>query len=375
MKKQGQVKKFFENFILLMILVSLIQLFLEEYAIIKVLTIDWKNRIILLGLLMDLIFSFEFIVRTIAALKEKRFITYFFYQRGWIDFISSIPLLLLNSGPAALVIFQGNTVKKGVFVFLNIIRIIKAVRISRILRIVRILKIFGKIQNTESKMAQRHIATVTVIGVFSLLLCIIFSGFFILPDTNSLVQTRENDYSGKIEEIITNSELLNIPMEDYLKFSFYGDANIIFITYDSMTIIRNKPDYFIETHYSDDQYSVIKRGKITVEISLYDISVDKAKENLFYLLLIFVYVVSVVLIYSKTFAQTISDIIFIIFKGIKQKDYNLQVKIHKHYRDEEIYQFAQFYNEKYLPAKQKMNKKNTGTESKISFQDITKLKF
>ncbi len=89
------------------------------------------------------------------------------HQRGWIDLISSVPLLLLSSGPEVLLMVFPEIGHGAGLGFMSSIKIVKAVRVSRILRLLRLLKVMGKIQNTDSQMANRHIAMVSTIATMA----------------------------------------------------------------------------------------------------------------------------------------------------------------------------------------------------------------
>ncbi len=96
--------------------------------------------------------------------------SYLLKQRGWIDFLASIPLLLLNSFPHALALLAGAGLLSGLGSFLNTLKVIKAIRIARILRLLRVIKLFRGIRYARSPMAQRHLSTITTIAVSILVL-------------------------------------------------------------------------------------------------------------------------------------------------------------------------------------------------------------
>jgi len=105
--------------------------------------------------------------------------------QGWIDFIASVPLVVLNSGPAFIALMAGSGVLFSVGGILNILKIVKTVRIARILRLLRVLKIFKQIKNTNSVMAQRHIQKITAMVITTFVFTVfgfsLFSGFLGFP--------------------------------------------------------------------------------------------------------------------------------------------------------------------------------------------------
>ena len=162
---------FIENFILFVIFMVLVQTFLEDLAVI--LSWSWSVRKILIitGFGFDLFFTMEFLTRYFSALKKGKGIQYFVYQRGWIDLIASLPLLLLSSGPAVISLIAGGAFVTGAGM-LNMLKVVKTVRIARILRLLRLLKVFKKIKFVHSSMAQRHLTRIITTVISSLVLAL-----------------------------------------------------------------------------------------------------------------------------------------------------------------------------------------------------------
>ena len=178
---QNKLKSFIESIVIIAIFLVLIQTFLEDFSVLIGWTWNLRRILIFTGLGFDLFFSIEFLARFFSAVINKKGSKYFLEGRGWIDFLASIPLLLLNSGPAFFALLTGNSFFFAVGGLLNILKIIKAIRIARILRLLRILKIFKQIKHTGSKMAQRHIAKITTLSitafVFTLLVYSVFQQY------------------------------------------------------------------------------------------------------------------------------------------------------------------------------------------------------
>ena len=154
-----------ENIVIVAIILVLIQTFLEDFAVLA--GWSWSIRRILLftGFGFDIFFSIEFLSRLYFNFINRRTGVYFWYERGWIDFLASVPLLLLSSGPAVLAYWSGSATIVGLAAILNVLKVVKAIRIARILRLLRVLKIFTRIRHTESAMAQRHVAKISTVGV------------------------------------------------------------------------------------------------------------------------------------------------------------------------------------------------------------------
>ncbi len=177
--------KIVDYLLLLIIVLSVFQLILDDVGIIyfggnK----DFQKWMTYSAFFFDFIFSVEFIVRTVHAIRNKIFRTYFFTKGGWVDFLASLPLLLLNSGPLLIFTLLGRT-ETGARSIANMLKIIKAIRVTRILRILRLLKIFGRIENVFSNIVQHHIASITSMVVFISILTFMalhISGFIVYED-------------------------------------------------------------------------------------------------------------------------------------------------------------------------------------------------
>ena len=94
---ESKIKNLVESIVVIVIFAVLIQTFLEDYAVLA--GWSWKMRRILIftSLGFDLFFSIEFLTRFISAAMKREGGRYFMDGKGWIDFLASIPLLLLRS--------------------------------------------------------------------------------------------------------------------------------------------------------------------------------------------------------------------------------------------------------------------------------------
>ena len=162
MRKIGDI---LETIVVVAILLVLVHTFLDDCSIIAGWAVASRKWIVWTGLAFDLFFTIEFFTRLYIALVNGEGAEYFLRQRGWIDFLASIPLLLLNSLPSAVALLAGAGLVSGAGSFLNVLKVIKAVRIARILRLLRVIKLFRSIRYAQSPMAQRHLSTIITVGV------------------------------------------------------------------------------------------------------------------------------------------------------------------------------------------------------------------
>ena len=79
---------------------------------------------------------------------------------------------------------------------------------------------------------------------------------------------------------------------------------------------------------------------------------------------------SLLLICSAQFARQISDPIYVMWRGFKENDYFLEVKIRENMDDDDVFMLAKEYNELWLPLKAKMNKVIENKKTKLSMDSI-----
>ncbi len=368
-----KIKNFLENFILIAIVLVLIQTFLSEVSLYSQWSISSRNFLIYCGLFFDFLFSIEFTVRSIVAGKSKKqLFRYWFFERGWVDFISSFPLLLLDSGPSVYLLLAGGIHESGSAMgVLNVLKVVKAVRVTRILRLVRIIKIFGKIHNAESKMAQHHTSTIATTAVFTIVCALVI--FSVFTDSSGIekIRNRKSEYENYLAGISSlNYSSMNEQIKTAKRF-FKRDGRMIKLFYNDELVLLNVTDDRFKKYFDMEDYFRVKSGNFSGYISIVDIHRDIAVDHIKNFVIIVSVVLSFMLVYTRHFVQNISDLIHIMNKGFRKKNYNLQIKIKDEYSDQEIYRLARFYNDAYLPAKMKrMQAEKDKKSSSLSMKDL-----
>lgn len=358
-------RKFWEGFILAAIILVLIQTFLDEYARYAGWSVQSRNMLLYAGFAFDLIFSIEFIVRGVAAARRGLFLSYVKYERGWVDFLSSFPLLFLYSGPSLYLLMAGD-IHTGTasYALLNVLKVVKAIRITRILRLVRVVKIFGKIRNTESRMAQHHTAVAATTAVFTVAVVLMLWAGFAGLSAQSSMEKRRADYSRMLVELETLSSLNGLDFRETCENFLISDLHVMSIIYGNGKKFERLSGSEFRKYYDDEDFITVKGGLCSLVVSVRDLEGEIALHHMQSFFIIISLVAAFMLVYSRHFAQTVSDIAHILNAGFRKRDYNLMIKIREEYRDEELYRLAQFYNDAYLPAKlrkRSMEKERTGT--------------
>ncbi len=380
--------KFWENFIIVSIILVLVITFLDEYAILARWDLTSRKYLALLSFIFDFIFSVEFGARMTKTSRHSAAGHYFFYERGWVDLLSSVPLLLLNSGPEFLIQFFPEMfhIHGGELGFFSTMKVVKAIRITRILRFLRMIKFLGKIQNANSHMANRHIAVISTISIMSVIIV-----FAVVTVTGVLGFTSwEKQQIRLYSQLFKNLETITgqLPsddpsaektVKDTIGKLFYQlgpeDSQILQIYYkESLILSQYTEDYLEKTfHYLPDKSALLKFGDIhtyriqsgdfILYLNLYPLYEEKARVHIFLFIMIVVVIFAMMTIYTRHFVQSISDPIHIMDKGFSDPNFNLEVKIQKAFAEDEIFDLAEEFNEKWLPKKMQEKEQDSQNET------------
>jgi hypothetical protein len=115
------------------VFLALVQIFLEDFVVITHSSWDTRRLLLCTGFGFDLFFTVEFLVGLYTAALNRKARYYLLNGQGWIDFLASVPLLVLYSGPAMFGLAAG-----GVPALPLIAQISRGIRFLRFLKIFRI---------------------------------------------------------------------------------------------------------------------------------------------------------------------------------------------------------------------------------------------
>lgn len=380
-KKKNPVVQFLEGLTILMIVLVIVQTFLEDFLVLIDIDYSFRQIVILNAVFFDIFFTFEFFIRLFSAVKRKEGKKYFFHRNGWIDLLASLPLLLFVSGPFAFAFFFKSA--GGGFRLLrsfSMIKVIKAIRVTRILRLLRVLKIFGKIKNTESPMAQRHISVISTIVVLSL---IFFMFTWNLLEQTEVLPTANKSFYQRGDLVLSNSEIVyakNSSKSEFIEavrpfLRYEKDIFSVEFTGDMIYSKNNMSEKEVLelVNMQSERFEVYSSDFIS-DFKIYfdtkEILHAEAVLNLYKFFIIIFVLLMIVIVYSKHFAQTVTDPIFVMRNGFEKMDYTLAVKIPENYKDDDIFRLSHDFNSRWLPAKiRKLDQTNAGS-SKLSMNDI-----
>ena len=382
LKKSSVVEEHFphwlENAIIFVIVLVVIHTLIDDLSVVLGWSHDTLILIMILGFIFDLFFTIEFTARSIITGRRGQFGHYFKQTRGWIDFLSSVPLLLLVSGPAFVAWAFDFEPGSVLFGFFTVLKTIKAIRVTRILRLLRVIKLFGKLQNTDSVMTGRHVGTISTIAVVSLVFVLAIVEF--VP---GLRFGNHDDYYQKRNTQITGlltppSDVSVTPLDPaWLKYQLDNNpefADVVKVNKEGM----DTPLYLNKRHeemkwstYPPGMNIVV--GEYTFIISYHAADVIHSRVNIIILIGILFIIGGMMLLYTPIFASQVADPVFIMDRGLREMEYNLEVKLDSEHVDDEIYKLARAYNVRWLTLKNQIvnyRKKNQKEGSVLKIDDL-----
>ncbi len=372
MKKNRWVD-FFEGLVIVAILAVLVQTFLDDFSVVSGWSWTARRVLVFTGFGFDLFFTIEFLVRLFFALSRRRGAEYLIHERGWVDFLASIPLLLLNSGPTVLALVTGASLFGGVGGFMNVLKVVKAIRVARVLRLLRILKLLRRIKNTDSVMAQRHVGKVSTIGVSVFIFVIL--GFSLLSALVTL-PTLQQDYTdsqARIMNYLSSQQLASEDRSAALSAYARSEPSLLLVKeYESVRYSRFGNEYY-STFFGPGDYGFERSGALSVYFDLRPLNAQQSINNLVYFAAIVILVVVFLLFYGPHFALTISDPVHVMRRGMSERGYNLEVRIPGRYVDDEIFLLAGTYNDHYLPLKDRSGHNEESGVLDLTVDDIKDL--
>ncbi len=371
--KKGSLSSYLESLVIAAILLVLVQTFLEDFTVISQWTVSSRDKILLAGFFFDLFFTVEFLVRLYFAIMERRVGRYLTIERGWIDFLASVPLLMFNSGPFAFSMLTGQGLVLGMGGLLNLLKVIKAIRIARILRFLRIIKIFRRIKNVSSVMAQRHVASITAISVtvvvFSLLFFTVFS-----PRLN--LDGLETAYSESQEQIASHLEAnIDDPAQFVLALETLQATHptLLIVKYRGQTLYSRYGNGYYQRNFAAGDYRYLPQGELELFFDQRPYVRQLSRDSILFFAIVVLIVLVYLLFYSPHFALTVSDPIHVMRRGLKEANYNLEVKIPEKYKTDDIFQLAELYNEKYLTLKDRTQSEEVQNLLQLDLDGVSKI--
>ena len=277
MKKSAAV---FSGIMIAAVILVVIHTAVEELAI--VMRLSWEQRMLLLavGLGLDILFTLDFVVRSYFALLHRRMGRYFFRERGWMDFLASIPLLVLTSGPAFLAAAAGTATVAGLGGVARVIEITKAIRTGRVLRLMRLHKLSPLPREQEGSAASRAgapaaIAALAVVALIAGLLPIWF-------ETGSLEERVEQRYA-TIARYVDEGNLTQPGGRDMLASLVAIESDLLIVQDGERRVYSRHSAEYYQRQLGPHDYLYLESGEVGVYFDIRGIHAAAAHANLTYL--------------------------------------------------------------------------------------------
>jgi hypothetical protein len=366
-----KVAEVLETVVVVAIILVIVHTFVDDYSILAGWTVPARIWIIWAGLAFDLFFTIEFLTRLYVALSNQQGARYFFRERGWIDFLASIPLLLLNSLPHVLALLAGAGLLSGLGSFLNVLKVIKAVRIARILRLLRVVKLFRGIRYARSPAAQAHVSTIATIAVSILVLSTL--GASVLESVGILPGIERPFSDGQALRAAAIAEAGATPAVLAARTAAIAaiDATILVVRPQGRAVAWSRyPSAYYADHFLPGDYGYLLSHGVEVFYDERPLAVSAARESFIFLIAVVLTVLAFLLIYAPRFALEISDPIHVMSRGMSESDYNLEVRIPPEHADDDVFGLAALYNNVYLPLKDRLGNEGQGLAPALKIDDL-----
>ncbi len=368
----GPVGRFFEGVITVAILLVIVQTFLDDFSVVVKWGEDHRRVLLFTGFCFDFFFTVEFLVRLYNAILRRRVAFYIVHEKGWIDFLASIPLLMFSSGPPILAYLLREAAFLQVGGILNMLKLVKAIRIARILRLLRIVKLFKNIKYADSPMAQRHIAKIITISITTIVLSMF--AYSIIDQrvetigADAAVIERQHQFVSSLNagdpKAVLNS--IDPAREDLLLVKKNGEV----------LYSRYAKDY-IKTQFKPGDFILHREGEVEVFFDRRAVNLvverNQSWQSLFFFVVVLLLVFTYLIVYSPHFAITVTDPIHVMRRGLEENDYNLEVRVPAIYRGDDIFRMAELYNDEYLPLKDRNRESVEAAGPELKLDDIREI--
>jgi hypothetical protein len=218
-------------------------------------------------------------------------------------------------------------------------------------------------------MAQHHTSTITTTAVFSIILSLIIFSMILPNSFDKVTEQRVLEYKQAIDTIYSVEKENITTFQELAEGMFKNNSSILRLTYKGKDIFPFDETTFYKEIIPDD-FQKFSHRDFEVYFSISDVNKGIALNHLQHFFMIIMVVFAFALLYTRHFAQNVSDILHIMNTGMRKKEYNLQIKINPHYENHEVFRLAKFYNEAYLPAKMKRLHKEQ--DNSLSMNDLLK---
>lgn len=340
---------FFEGLVTVAILLVLVQTVLEDLAVLLMWEWRWRKALLLAGFGFDVFFTLEFLVRSMAAASEGRFARYLSKERGWIDFLASVPLLVFNSGPEVLSLLYGGAAFVGMAGKLKLLKVVKIIRMARILRLLRGLKLVKQIAYIDSPMIQHHISRIAALVVTAELMVLFV--YSLLPVFFPLEGVEERYTAGVVRTGRVFTEMGDTLTRDQIITLAAAHEEVLVLRTGGQSVYSRYDTSFYDRMFGPQDYAYYREGALEIFFDMRPVHVESARLSLLALSTVLVCLFLLLFVYAPHFALTVTDPLRVVERGLSEPDYELAARVYPEYGDHEVFRVARLYNEELLPRK------------------------
>jgi hypothetical protein len=354
MKRYSYLGRFLESVVFILILLVIFETYGEELAIYLNMSVTIRKYFLVAAFCFDALFSVEFIARLIMSGRRKKLSHYLVREGGIVDFLASLPLLVLSSGPLFFMTYLSGSrgivmpvlgsVSLGTIGTMRFLKIFKTIRIIRIFRFIRAMKLLGKVK-TRYVMTPRYVGAPILIVISVSIAALI--GYTYLENERVLRPGAE-----EVMAIVESYVAVEDSQDFHLFFS--QSPSLLFIESDGEIVFQNIERGEFESSYFNDDYYAVEAGDLIVYLSRKDVTRTNALINLLVFDIILASIILITTLYRRFFNRHIASATNVMLRGFKTTDYSTPVRVQKNRSDFEIYQLAEQYNKKWLPIKRRI---------------------
>jgi len=348
------------------ILLAVAQAVLEDVSALAGWPSGPRQLLRLAGFFLDLFFTIEFLARLGLAFGERRAGRYLVRERGWLDFLTGVPLLVLVSGPAAAGLMLGPTPLHSLALdtlpasLPGCTWVLTAVRVARVLRLLRPARLAAGLWPTASGMAARHASLLALLGSVVLVL-----GLATLAVSGPRRPGLESELARRQD--LTATALGSIPSVGQVEAMVQADPSLLVVREGGATLYSRHPDAVYEREFAPGDYRYVQAGDLELFFDTRAAARETAAQSLLFQALVLLLLLVLYLLYAPHFARTVSDPLEVMRRGLAEESFNLEVRVPETHGGEEVFRLAREYNERLLPLKDRS--RQGASESLLSPQD------
>jgi hypothetical protein len=353
------------------ILLAVAQAVLEDVSALAGWPAGARQVVRLAGFFLDLFFTIEFLAGLGLALGERRAGRYLMRERGWLDFLTGVPLLVLVSGPAAAGLLLGPTPLHSLA--LDTLGVLTAVRVARVLRLLRPARLAAGLWPPASGMAARHASLLALLGSAVLVL-----GLAALAVSGPRRPGLESELARR--QLLAAEHLrqasgrpgrspagMPAGLREELGILVRSDDCLLVVREGGATLYSRHPDAVYEREFAPGDYRYVQAGDLELFFDTRAAAREAAAQSLLFQALVLLLLLVLYLLYAPHFVRTVSDPLEVMRRGLAEESFNLEVRVPETHGGEEVFRLAREYNERLLPLKDRS--RQGASESLLSPQD------